>query len=35
MIITFEFRPKPWFDSEVLTSGKSFMIFDVNCKHVG
>ena len=35
MIIDVEFRQNLWLCSEVLTSGKSFMTFDVDFKQVG
>ena len=35
MIIIFKFRPNCWHDLDVLTSGKSFMTFDVDFKHCG
>ena len=35
MIINCEFRRNRWLDSEVLTSGKSLVAFDVDFKHFG
>ena len=32
MIINFEFQQNHWLDSEVLTSGKTFMIMHVGFK---
>ena len=35
MNINFAYQQNGWLDSEVLASGKSFMAFDVNFKHIG
>ena len=35
MAINFDFQQNGWLDSEVLVSGKSFMVFDVHFKHIG